>query len=267
MRKQQRIWLAALSIIFIGGMAWWIVADRIAEPVYNGHPLRYWLDGIVFTQGEFKDLPTPREANGALLQIDTNAIPTLMRMAEAHDSPLKLKFFALAEKQHFINTRFKPAAMLNFEAEIGFQFLDSDAKYAVPELIRIYDRKVSLSSQRIVSDVLCNLGPEAKAAAPSLLRGISSSDDLVRFGAIKALGRIRTDPDTVIPALIKSLRDPSDLNRMDAAYALGAYGRNAKAAIGPLVEMLKEPVNNSNSMPFSAGLHYAVEVALGQINP
>lgn len=213
------------------------------------------------------DCPNVNEAATALTRIGTNAIPTLLRLLQAHDGKLKLKLFAMTEKQRFMKVRFTRATTLNMEAGNGFLVLGSRAKPALPELIKIYDQSASSTSQRAISSVFYNLGPQAEEAVPSLLRGITCTDNFVRNAAINALRQIRSNSNLVVTALIKSLHDPFSPNRMDAAYTLAAYGTNANVAVNPLLELLKDPAINSNSTIFYANVRSGVEFALQHINP
>jgi len=265
MGKKRSIALSILLVVILGGLTWEIWRNR--EPVYKGKPLSYWLKGMADSPATGKDYPKMNEAVEALEQIGTNATPTLLKMLRAHDGQLKLKLFTLVEKQRFIKIRFMRSETLNIAAGNGFLSMGSGANPALPELIKIYDQCISFFSQRVISSIFYHLGPEAKAAVPSLIRGTASPDDYVRNEAINALGHIRSDPDIVVPALTKCLNDSVPRNRQNAAFALGAYGTNAIKAVPQLVAMLKDPAINSNSTPFFANVRAGVEFALENISP
>jgi len=88
-----------------------------------------------------------QEADEAVRQAGTNALPTLLRMLRAKDSVQKVKFLALAERQHFIKIKYTPAEELNYRALSGFGVLRAKAQSAVPALIEIANKNVSHDSQ------------------------------------------------------------------------------------------------------------------------
>src|ERR1035437_192656 len=205
---KRRILLIALLLAVLGGMAW-LMSSWPREPVYQGKPLTYWLEryyppapktpsgGLVF--------PDP-EAVEAIRHIGTNAIPTLLRMTRAHDSTLKRKLIALAQKQHFVPIRFTAPWDQNSRARFGFSELGSAASNAVPALIEILDSNFSPSSQESAASALGFIGPAARQAVPSLVRTLASTNGFNRFTFVIALGSIHAEPQLAVPALIKSLK-------------------------------------------------------------
>jgi HEAT repeat protein len=89
-----------------------------------------------------------------------------------------------------------------------------------------------------------------------LLQALKSADSVVHGPAIEALGKIHSEPDTIIPLLMGYL-DDKELNA-EAATALGDFGTQAKVALPKLIPMLKIPDKD---------LHHAVALALKQIDP
>jgi HEAT repeat protein len=267
MEQRGRIRLIVLIAVVLCGLGWIVVASLNSEPIYEGHPLSYWLQAMAASPVKRQDGLTSAEAFEAVRKIGTNAIPKLLGMLQAHDSRIKLALVALAKKQHFVEIRFTPAKTLINEAQNGFIAIGTRARPAIPDLIKIYDRTSSADSQRAISSIFYSLGPMASAAAPSLIQRLATTNEVVRNDAINSIGAIRGEPDTAVPALIKCLHDPFARNRMDAAYALGAYGTNANAAIPVLVELLRDSAVNSNaSIPY-VDIHIAAEFALRHINP
>jgi hypothetical protein len=92
---------------------------------------------------------------------------------------------------------------------------------------------------RRVSAVVCvgDFGPAARDAVPDLIKALKGYDPVVYNPAISALGKIHSDPDTVIPLLITCL-DNSGLSN-EAAFALAGYGGLANAAVPKIIPMLK----------------------------
>jgi HEAT repeat protein len=94
------------------------------------------------------------------------------------------------------------------------------------------DGRRSLAA-RLIGD----FGPPAKAAVPVLIQALKGSDKAVHEAAIAALGKIHSEPETVIPLLIPYL-DDENVND-EAADALANYGRLAKPAVPKLIPLLK----------------------------
>jgi HEAT repeat protein len=84
---------------------------------------------------------------------------------------------------------------------------------------------------------LGKIGPAAKAAVPDLIKALKGKDAAIRVAAISALGKIRSEPETVVPLLIQYL-DDENLD-VSAAKALGEFGSLAKPAIPKLLPLLR----------------------------
>ena len=124
----------------------------------------------------------------------------------------------------------------------AFSILGCDASCqaavaAVPKLIEMYDDHPSRQIE--IAKVLACIGPPAKLAVPSLLRGLTNTSVPVRQDAIFALGRIHAEPNTVVPVLIQALSDPDDSVGRSAAGALWEFGTNAKPAVPAIIELVR----------------------------
>ena len=277
---KRRIPLIALLSCVLGWLGL-LVLSGPREPVYRGHTLTYWLEhyyilppNIPRSGGILR--PDP-QAVEAIRHIGTNAIPALLRQTRAHDSPLKLKLLALAQKQnligirstsgffpgsavplakrqHLIDIRFTPASQRNLQASLGFCELGSAASNAAPALIEIYNANISPSSQDAAIVALGSIGPAAKPALPSLLRTLADTNNYTRLACVRALASIHAEPQSVVPALIKSLSDPHFGVRMLAAEALGQFGADAKPAVPALVEIYDRNTADSLQAATTLGL-------------
>ena len=103
---------------------------------------------------------------------------------------------------------------------------------------------------------LGELGPAGKAAVPSLIAAVKGSDVGLHEAAIRALGRIHSDPDVVIPLLIPYLTNDDLID--EAASALGNYGTLAKVAVPQIIPLLNAKDNDAR---------VAARVALKKIDP
>lgn len=235
MRKRSRILFALAVVAVVGAIAWLALRPKVQEPVYGGKPLSVWLESY-----NSSDTVALEQLHEAIRHIGTNTIPLLLRRLQAKDSPLMLKLVALARKQHIFPVKFTEAEILQEQACFGFVALGEDGRDAVPELIKIYNKRGSSNTVYSVTLALAYIGPEAKQAVPSLLRSLDEADDAERAAAALALGNIRADPQLVVPALMKCLTDKEGLDNQSAIYALSRFGADAKAAVPLLIKLLND---------------------------
>ena len=196
------------------------------------------------------DLPGPGQAARAIAEIGTNAVPTLLRMLQHHDSKLRIAFTGLLQKLNITSTTIKIDTP-NTLALRGFSALGARASNAVPKLIMILDSDPSPFSQTAVPVILGQIGPPAQRALPRLLQAISHSNQIVRINSIWAVSQIRDEPDLVLPVLIKCLEDRDPQIRICAVDALSSFGKDAQPAIPQLLklwgkERLSPSIRNGN---------------------
>jgi HEAT repeat protein len=243
MRKRVKIALAGLLVavggVIAGVLMWEVLHPQEREPVYQGTPLSVWLTPRSYNGDMEAWQAQAHKAHEAVLQIGTNALPTLLRMLRAKDSALKVRFMGLVMRQHIIKIRYAPAEEWNRRARRGFEVLGARAKSAVPTLIDIADRNISRTSRLATIDALGFIGAPAEEAVPSLLGWATNADPELRCDAIFTLGKIRSQPDRVVPELTNALHDPTPMVRIYAFIALEHFGPDAKLAVPALVEFLK----------------------------
>ena len=202
------------------------------EPIYQGRPLSEWLAD----QFAGKNVGN---AESAIKAAGPSAVPVLLRLLSAHDTPLKSEFFTLAGHVPFLKIQHVNPDVQNCYGELGFQLLDPSVELPVQELIRIYDQKYSRYSQSGAVHILSLAGPKAKGVIPSLLRNLTDTNELVRRSAIMALGAIDKDPNVVVPLMIKGLQDSDNMMRYNSAAVLADFGTNAKPAVAALTNLIK----------------------------
>ena len=241
MSKHAPLWLALLLIALLGVVAWWQI-DRLGEPAYQGKSLSAWLEGCDSSKWVGTEWQV---ANDAVRHIGTKAIPTLLAKLRKRDSSLTLKMIALASKQHFVKIRHISAEVHHHKATVGFETLGSDAKPAVPGLIRIFKQAISADSQYETATSLGWIGPSASRAVPCLIAGLSNTNNRVRQQVTWALAQIAGPPDLVVPALVKAMGDPVFGVRLNAMDGLRTFGRDARPAIPALVTALDDIGNPS----------------------
>ncbi|MGH7870289.1 MAG: HEAT repeat domain-containing protein, partial [Candidatus Dormibacteraceae bacterium] len=228
-----------LTIVFLAlllWIAWQIVYLRTQKPLaYQGTPLSVWLQDYEFG----KQSPG---TDKALRAMGTHALPTLMRMLRAKDSPLRLRLLTLAQKQHWVQFHHTPAETLHMRAVLAFHALGAKGKSVVPELIKMY-KQAPADGPWAPGAVLAGIGPDASAAIPALLANVTNVNQGARELSVAALGRIHAEPELVIPVLIKALADVSPV-RYQAVIGLGLYGKVATNAGPALLDLIKNPTSN-----------------------
>jgi hypothetical protein len=251
--KPRRLILTLLPVALLGALAWFIFRAP-PEPSYQGKPLRKWL--ALYTQGTI--INTNQQADEAVRHLGTNALPTLLQLLQDRDGPLKTKFISLLQQLHF-PLPLQRATYPNYQAGMAFQALGPDAAIAVPALVQIYRKKISVASQREVLRALGSIGPKASPeATPVLLDGLTNSNTALRLHAEIAVAQIHGQPEVFVPLLMDSLKNPDRLLRRFTASALAAYGPQAQPAVPALTALLSDPDPAVNS---------AVTQALRQIDP
>ncbi|MDB6035523.1 MAG: repeat-containing protein [Verrucomicrobiales bacterium] len=262
MKKRFRILICVLLAGIFGLFLWGMT--RPSEPVYEGKSLSVWLEKHVPNTSADPPFGSPgfKKADEALRRIGTNGIPTLLAMIRAHDTPFKLKVVELARKQSVIRVHHRDARLRNEEAEYAFRILETNAAGAVPGLIRIYQERISPSSQMCAALSLGHIGPMARAAVPVLLRNFTDTNSDVRFYAVSAVYHIGGEPELLVPAYTSALKDSNPSVRWNASSALSNLGRRANSAVPELLAALNDPATQSYK-----GLQEQFETALWRIAP
>ena len=263
MNMRLRIVIGLVLASVLGWVAWQASGPR--EPVFEGRTLTSWLDHHVASSAATPPYNSPgwKKADEALRSIGTNAIPTLLEMIRAKDPPpLVLKLLETARQFRLTRINYRYASPRHEEAEYAFQMLGTNAASAVPELIRIYERDISPSSQRCAALALGHIGRGAQAALPTLIRNFTHTNSDVRFYAVSAVMNIGGEPGIVIPALTRALKDPRVHVRWNALSGLERFGSVARPAVPAIVKMFGDPGMSGNS-----SITQQVESALWRIAP
>jgi hypothetical protein len=228
---------AALVMLLLLGVLWFLGGQFPREPVYRGKALSVWLQSYGPSSSSGRGSREWSETDDVVRHIGTNSIPVLLQMLREKDTGLKLRLVALAQSQRVIKIHFVPATVRNIEASRAFIVLGDAAKDAVPDLMQIYNENNSIESQSAIEDVLSWIGPAAKPAIPLLLRAATNSNNQVRANALWALGEIHAEPQLCVPRLIQALGDSDEWARTSAAHALGMFGTDAQSAVPALTEL------------------------------
>jgi hypothetical protein len=217
-KKVLRMSLAVfLGLGILAGVVW-VLTKTLGEreALYHGQPADYWSEQLTNTDA------TAREKATGVLTSEIIPHLTQVMFCDTNDSSLRLRLIE--------NLNSLPGVTVYFRTADG----------------------------RRAQAALCfgDFGAAARPAIPVLLQALKSNDDAVHGPAISSLGRVRSDPETIIPLLLNYL-DGKELNA-EAAAALGEFGTLAKGAMPKLVPLLKIPDKD---------LHHAVVAALQKIDP
>ena len=131
--------------------------------------------------------------------------------------------------------------------------LGPEAKAAVPTLIEMLkdkDKEVRLMAARVLEGI----GPAAKAAVPALIEVFKDKDENVRVGAAEALGKIGPE---AVPALIEVFKDEDIGVRGKVVSALRKMGLEPKKEVAALIEVLNDE---------DSGVRWRVAKAKGNIS-
>jgi hypothetical protein len=241
MRSKRRILLAATVVIALIVLTWAIF--RSPEPAYEGVPLSVWLqryeDLNYFTVSEQS---WHREADEAVRNIGTNALPILLELIDAKDSRFKLKMMDLAGKQSVIKTHFTTAKTRQQIALTAFRVLGPAAKPAIPKL-----GEILASGQWMAAPALSAIGPDSIG---TLVNGLTNTNAMVRRAIIIVLGQyahkaysnqegklsyedvvsFRAAAAQIIPALGRCTNDPDENARYLAGETLKYFNKASDTA-------------------------------------
>lgn len=236
MPNRLKVLLAVLFATGIAVAAWEGLAPK--EPVYQGKRLSQWIEcpgppgivGIYYT-------PERRLAREALDQAGDKAIPLLLHLLRAEDSP-ESRLMSYLQTKHVLKIKYMSPSDRNGCAMAGFYYLRERASNAVPGLITMLEDTRSVARQENAARALAYIGAGAKSAIPALLKTAVSTNSSVCCQSIIALGDVRPPAELAIPVLLKGL-DRDTTIQFPAASILSNYGPAAAPAVPGLMELLK----------------------------
>jgi HEAT repeat protein len=206
---------------------------RAQEPAYQGKRLSAWLNGVWYLDGGVDP-----EAEKAVHQIGTNAIPYLLELATTRDSAMKIKVSAILPEGWLVSYVTK-SAHNHFSAAFGFEALGPAAKTAAPALINLLDDKDE-DIRKTAARSLGSIGVEAQDAIPSLIKHLDDPNQDVSVSSAEALENIPPKSVEEVPALLRILNGPPKelfiaIHVMDR---LGQFQSQAKAAVPAILPYL-----------------------------
>jgi HEAT repeat protein len=193
--------------VTLSGLVWLLTKtlDNDYEVLYAGKPIDYWQQQL--------DGQDTAASNQAFVVVNTQIVPQLVdtMFHDTNDSRLRV---------WLVET-------LNSLPEVRINFSDAT------------QRRMNAACE------IGEFGPAAKAAISALVQAVKGTDTLIRETAVVALGKIHSDPETVIPLLTTCL-DDDNLND-EAATALGYFGSLAKPAVPKIIPLLNVPDDDTRT--------------------
>lgn len=235
----KKLWLAVGLIAFLLGLIVIALVENPAgprEPEYRGKKLTAWLVDLGTSW------VTRTNATLAIQQMGTNAVPFLVQMLHAKDSPLKLKCMELVERQMARQHRFHfhflySSQKINY-AISGLTILGSDAKGAIPDLVNLLKDGDGADGQ-MAAFVLSRIGP---SAVPALEIALTNSDGGVRLRAAEGLRTLGAPGEPwSVPQLLGALKDPDPVTRFYVAESLQQFPDQANVIVLALTNCLNDP--------------------------
>lgn len=225
---------AVAAVTLLAGFGWPLL--RAQEPAYQGRRLNAWLYEVWYLDGGVDP-----EAEKAVRQIGTNAIPYLLELATTRDSTLKAKVSAALPEKWLVSYVTK-SAHDHFSAAFGFEALGPAAKTAAPALINLLDDKDE-DIRKTAARALGSIGPAAQDAIPALIKHLNDPSPYVRSVSADALANIPPRSVQEVPALIQILNGPpkeSDVLFL-AIERLAQFQSQAKGAVPGILPYLHDP--------------------------
>ena len=233
--------MVVLVLLVATAVAWLFL--RRVEPVYNGKPLTFWAQqyGSNHWSGR-KELA--REAEFAVQQIGTNAIPFLLDLMQARDSDLKKRL-----RQH-VPRKWHDSLHLNDNSgkvrrmgAHGLAAVGTNAPAAVPALIKLATQHPDEDGRYIAVFALRTLGPAAEDAIPFYIQCLTNKDNTIRNEAAVGLALVPHRRETTLPPFLKyleSIESSGGWELYSAIGLLGRFGTNAKPAVPRLLSLLND---------------------------
>ncbi len=204
MNKRRIIASVIVVFVVVAGIA--LFTFRSREPVYQERPLSAWLEDLDYGRPSFRREAVP-QAEEAVRQIGTNAVPFLVRMTRCNDSPFRKKMVALCSKQSFIKFNFRPPAdTLQWRGALGIYVLGPTGKLAIPELINLLTNQHTWIRGRAAM-ALGKIGPDAKVAVPHLIKTLDDKDADVRACTCAGLSDLGPAAAEALPAIVNCLKE------------------------------------------------------------
>ena len=214
------------------------------EPAYHGKPLSQWAAQYGTNHWRAPNCPADQEAEFAIREIGTNAIPFLLDLMRTRDSVVKQKLRTIVPwKWHARLFLRDNAETTRSIGAYGLAALGTNAPEAVPQLIELANHHPDEQGRYIAVFALRTLA--AEPAIPFFIHCLTNNDGFIRDEAAIALGDIYRRPEIAVPALVQHVKFaqtlPDNFELRDAVKALGDFESQAVDAVPVLLPLLNHP--------------------------
>jgi hypothetical protein len=248
MRTPIRLAITVVLVAAASAGVW--LALRPIEPVYEGKSLIVWAEQYGTNHfsysGSHPGGKLEQEAQTAIRNIGTNAIPFFLEIMHTKPSPLRQRVIGFIPIEW--EERFNLPTLIDYLNELntrrgwgaaGIMALGSEAKPAIPALLAMLtDSDPMMRVMAVLT--FGELGPPAKVVLPDLIKCTNDSFGAVKMRVIISLGKIHEEPEKVVPILIRYLTDKNWNVRVYAVTSLGQFGPEGKLAVPQIASLLND---------------------------
>jgi hypothetical protein len=219
------------------------------EPTYQGRSLSGWAEQYGSNHWSGNNRAAEKEAEFAIRQIGSNAIPFLLQLMQRRDSTAKTRLKAALPQKWYdtLGLRDRAGDVRRIGAH-GLAALGTNAPTAVAPLIDLAKNHPDEDGRYIAVFALGTLGSAAEPAIPFLVECLTNRTSIIRDDAVLGLGYIHRRPEISVPALIQHLKSastlPGNAEVVNTISSLAEFGDKAKAAVPLLLSLL----NSQDSM-------------------
>lgn len=267
-----------------------VVRPSAREPIYQGRPLRAWLEEFDPGYGS----TNYSAAQAAIRAMGTNTLPFLIRYLRSKDPPFHAQRLRLMSKLHLLHGKVEYAVFWHRRAATACGELGPEGAPAFPAMAEAMNdphaahevgaalSRMFTNSAPVLTNILATGNVMARCRAADALTTAFSHPPIEEMGRTALLNALR-DPDAgvrataasafqfwnkrldlVVPALTRALSDPSPIVRRNAATSLGNFGTAARSAVPELLKLLQD----TNTYPRRSGyLHQRARDMLLKIDP
>lgn len=190
---KRRVMILALAVVAVlAGVIWWAVASRppaVPDPVYDGHPLSFWVDPSSGRESSSRGMGT-----NWFPSLDSNAIPYLIQTLKKHDGIIRKSYDRLWPYFPGFLQGDMPGSLRSKIVYLGGPYSD---------LTPLPGPRSSAGERVNSCFCLALMGARARPAIPELIRLVGEDDDgEVRTTAVWALANVaRADDQSAMEAL------------------------------------------------------------------
>jgi hypothetical protein len=230
------------------------------EPSYKNKPISYWADQAC----RGYDSSAAYNARFDITNIGPAAVPYLLKRLRTSDRWRGIWFSIqahLPSQLQIGGTNSLLPGEIRYGAARTLSLLGSDAKPAVPDLIRLLPR-----TEVPAVETLMTIGPEAKEALPALRSLLLNTTNVSRRVQIAgALWEIGHETNLVLQVCTNALASNSGDDGINAAAYLTQLGRAAAPAVPFALALLQDTNRNEGARGNAANLLGAAQVCSPEV--